>query len=102
MTSDTQERIRSGQAWLRLILMLVYFFVVFELAALLVGVSMLFQFFYRLFKGEDADRLLNFTADLNAFSYSALQFVTFNSDERPFPFCDWPAPDVSDDSSSRH
>ena len=42
MTSDTQERIRSGQVWLRLILMLVYFFVVFELVALLVGVSMLF------------------------------------------------------------
>ena len=45
---------------------------------------------------EDAERLQSFTQDLNTFIYSALQYVTFNTDEKPFPFCDWPAPDQSD------
>ena len=76
--------------------MLIYFLVVFEIALLLVGLSMLFQFFYRLIQGEDAERLQSFTQDLNAFIYSALQYVTFNTDEKPFPFCDWPAPDQTD------
>ena len=76
--------------------MLIYFLVVFEIALLLVGLSMLFQFFYRLIQGEDAERLQSFTQDLNAFIYSALQYVTFNTDEKPFPFCDWPAPDQPD------
>ena len=102
MSTDRQDRFRDGQVWVRLLLMLVYLFVVFELVALLVGIGMLFQFVYRLVKGEDAHRLKDFTADLNTFIYSALQYVTFNSDERPFPFCDWPAPSSSDDHSSRH
>ncbi|MBT7517600.1 MAG: DUF4389 domain-containing protein, partial [Acidiferrobacteraceae bacterium] len=53
-------------------------------------------------KGSQAERLHEFTADLNAFSYSVLQYLTFNSDERPFPFCDWPASTDQDDSSSHY
>ena len=58
---------------------------------------MLFQFFYRLIQGQDAERLHSFTQDLNSFIYSALQYVTFNTDEKPFPFSDWPAPDKAED-----
>ena len=102
MTSDTQIRLRSGQTWLRLVLVLIYFFVIFEVVVLLVGLAMVFQFFYRLVKGAEAERLRAFTGDLNTFRYAALQYVTFNSDERPFPFCDWPAPEEQDDSSIRY
>ena len=94
--TDIPRRFRDIHNWTRLGLMLVYFLVVFEIALLLVGLSMLFQFFYRLIQGEDAERLQSFTQDLNAFIYSALQYVTFNTDEKPFPFCDWPAPDQPD------
>ncbi len=94
--NDISRRLRDIQSWTRLGLMLVYFLVVFEIALLLVGLSMLFQFFYRLIQGQDAERLQSFTHDLNAFIHSALQYVTFNTDEKPFPFCDWPAPDQTD------
>ncbi len=78
--------------------MLVYFLAVFEIALLLVGVSMLFQFFYRLIQGQDAERLKSFSHDLNIFIHSVLQYVTFNTDEKPFPFCDWPAPGRANDA----
>ena len=97
MNSDVPKQFRSGQTWGRLVLMLVYFLAVFEIALLLVGLMMLFQFFYRLIQGQDAERLHSFTQDLNSFIYSALQYVTFNTDEKPFPFCDWPAPDKAED-----
>ena len=102
MTSEFSTRMRSGQTWLRLVLMIIYFFVVYTVVRLLVGISMLFQFVHQLVKGSRAERLYDFTADLNAFSYSVLQYLTFNSDERPFPFCDWPASTDQDDSSSHY
>ncbi|MHC8732695.1 DUF4389 domain-containing protein [Arenicellales bacterium IMCC56312] len=93
MSVDMRERVRSGSAWIRLLFMLLYFVVVFEIVLLLTGLSALFIFVARLVTGEDPDRLRNFSADLNAFTFSALQYVTFNSDQRPFPFSDWPAPE---------
>ena len=102
MTSELSTRMRSGQTWLRLALMIIYFFVVYTVVRLLVGISMLFQFVHQLVKGSQAERLHEFTADLNSFSYSVLQYLTFNSDDRPFPFCDRPAPNDQDDSSSHY
>ena len=49
-------------------------------------------------EGEDAERLQSFTGDLNTFVHATLQYITFNTDEKPFPFCDWPAPDKVDDA----
>ena len=102
MTSELSIRMRSGQTWLRLALMIIYFFIAYTVVRLLVGISMLFQFVHQLVKGSRAERLHDFTADLNAFSYSVLQYLTFNSDERPFPFCDWPAQNNQDDSSTHY
>tara|TARA_Y100000766_G_C18778992_1_gene542294 strand:- start:629 stop:931 length:303 start_codon:yes stop_codon:yes gene_type:complete len=90
MTDNFQNRIRSGQTWFRLLLALAYFFIVFEIIVILVGFSFVFQFLYRLIKGVDAEHLKNFTEKLNAFSYSSLDYLTFNSDDRPFPFNAWP------------
>tara|TARA_Y100001960_G_scaffold197627_1_gene206819 strand:- start:1109 stop:1417 length:309 start_codon:yes stop_codon:yes gene_type:complete len=98
MNTDIPRQFRHGQTWTRLVLMLVYFLAVFEIALLLVGVSMLFQFFYRLIQGQDAERLKSFSHDLNIFIHSVLQYVTFNTDEKPFPFCDWPAPGRANDA----
>ena len=76
MNTDVPKRFRSSQTWSRLALMLVYFLAVFEIALLLVGIMMLFQFFYRLIQGQDAERLHSFTQDLNSFIYSALQYLS--------------------------
>ena len=49
-----------------------------------------FQFLHQAIKGEPNERILSFTSQLNGFNYHALQYITFNIDERPFPFTDWP------------
>ena len=54
MTSEFSTRMRSGQTWLRLALMIIYFFVVYTVVRLLVGISMLFQFVHQLVKGSQA------------------------------------------------
>ena len=86
MAENLQTRLRSGYTWLRLFLGLAYFFVIFEIVFLLVGASFLFQFGYRLITGSDSGHLKNFTAKLNIFMFSTLNYLTFNSDDKPFPF----------------
>ena len=63
MTSELSIRMRSGQTWLRLALMIIYFFIAYTVVRLLVGISMLFQFVHQLVKGSRAERLDDFTAE---------------------------------------
>jgi hypothetical protein len=49
------------------------------------------QFGFVLITGERNQKLLDFGATLGKFIYQILQFVTFNSEEKPFPFADWPS-----------
>jgi hypothetical protein len=44
-----------------------------------------------LFTGATNARLREFGQSLAVFIYQIVLFVTFNSDERPFPFGPWPA-----------
>ena len=86
-------RLKRGDHWLRLVIALVYFGLLFYLVRILVGLALIVQFVLVAFVGETNRRLLDFTADLHRFSYHVLQFVTWNSDDRPFPFSDWPGPE---------
>ena len=60
---------------------------------ILIGASLVFQSVMVVVRGTVNPRLQRFTADLNRFCYSTLQYLTWNTDQRPFPFCDWPSPD---------
>ena len=35
--------------------------------------------------------LLNFGAQLSTFVYQIYHYLTFNTEQRPFPFSDWPS-----------
>jgi|TARA_Y100000588_G_scaffold135610_1_gene149173 hypothetical protein len=93
MSEQGQEVYRTGETWLRLLLMIVYFGLVFYLVKILIGASLVFQSVMVVVRGTVNPRLQRFTADLNRFCYSTLQYLTWNTDQRPFPFCDWPSPD---------
>ena len=93
MDEIAEPRLKRGDHWLRLIIALVYFGLLFYLVRILVGLAFIAQFLFVAFIGETNRRLLEFTSDLHCFSYHVLQFITWNSDDRPFPFSDWPAPE---------
>ncbi len=50
------------------------------------------QFFVALVNGVDNPNLRRFGETLCEYIYQALRFLTYNSDEKPFPFADWPQP----------
>jgi hypothetical protein len=76
-----------GETWLRGLMMLL-FWVLYGIAELVVGVVVLLQFLIVLFTGERNDRLLGFGERVSLYIYDVLRFVTFNSEQRPFPFSD--------------
>ena len=78
---------------IRLVIALVYFGLLFYLVKTVVGLVLLAQFILGIFAGQINRRLVDFTGDLNRFSYHVLQYLTWNSNDRPFPFSDWPGPD---------
>jgi hypothetical protein len=40
--------------------------------------------------GRPNDRLLVVGAQFSAYIYQVFRYLTFNSEQRPFPFSDWP------------
>ncbi|HLD64418.1 MAG TPA: DUF4389 domain-containing protein, partial [Pseudomonas sp.] len=88
MSEPTLQRESLG---LRVIWMLL-FTLVWQLAELLLGVVVLVQLGYRLFYGAPSASLLGFGDSLCQYLAQIGRFGTFNSDEKPWPFADWPTP----------
>ncbi|MGH8353343.1 MAG: DUF4389 domain-containing protein [Pseudomonas sp.] len=89
--SEPTEELQRESILLRILWMLV-FVVVWQLAELLLGGVVLLQLGYRLFYGAPSGRLLAFGDSLSQYLAQIGRFGTFNSDEKPWPFADWPTP----------
>jgi len=76
---------------LRIVWMLV-FLVVWYIANLVLGGVVLVQLGYRLFYGAPSGSLMSFGDSLSQFLAQIGRFGTFHSDQKPWPFADWPTP----------
>jgi hypothetical protein len=89
MDPNLKQRLTASATWLRGLFILV-FAVIFSISEILLAAVVVFQFLATLFAGETNARLRAFGLSLAAFVYQIVTFMTFNSDERPFPFGPWP------------
>jgi uncharacterized protein DUF4389 len=80
---------KERETWSRGLFMLL-FALVFWVAEFLLAMTAVFQFGFVLFTGRANERLLTFSDDLSRLFYQLVRYLTFNTDERPFPFADWP------------
>lgn len=65
-------------------------------ARLIVAVVVVVQFVIVLATGKDNQNLRNLGQGLGKWVYQAIMFLTFNSDNKPFPFDEWPVLDPSE------
>lgn len=89
MTQPTNQTVLSPEIWLRALFMIGFAIVNYLLRWVICGIAIV-QFIIVLVRGEPHDKLVNFSHSLSTFSYQILLFLTFSSDEKPFPFSDWP------------
>ena len=90
--SDNFERESIG---LRIVWMLV-FTLCWQVAATILGFVVLLQLGYRLFYTAPNASLLSFGDSLSQYLAQIGRFGTFNTDEKPWPFADWPTPRAPD------
>jgi Domain of unknown function (DUF4389) len=91
VNTELKQNLSSSDTWMRGLYMLI-FAVIYSITEFVIFAVVVFQFLATLFTGHRNQRLLDFGAALGTFVYQILQFVTYNSDEKPFPFGAWPQP----------
>lgn len=86
------KNLTSEYFWIRLFFMLVYLILV-EIAVSVLTLFIILQFLYRLFVGESQSDLFRFSSSLTKFVLQAYRFLTYQTEDKPFPFSDWPEAD---------
>ena len=81
------------ETWIRLLFVILFAFI-YTVGEIVLAALVVLQFGFKLITGECNDYLQQFSKGLTLFIYQILQYVTFNSDDQPFPFNDWPNPDT--------
>lgn len=95
MSQDYKANLTRSSIWMRLIYMII-FAVAFNVAEIVIFIVTIFQFLASLFTGEPNDRLVRFGRNLAKYIHQVIAFLTFATEERPFPFSSWPDEPDSD------
>ena len=93
--SEPTDNLQRESIALRIIWMLL-FTLAWQVAEVLLGFVVLLQLGYRLFYGAPNAGLLGFGDSLTQYLAQIGRFGTFNTDEKPWPFADWPTPRAPD------
>jgi len=99
MTEINAKAINERTIWLRGIYMLIYAFILW-IAKFVTGTVVVFQFLSVLFKGSTNPQLLALGQGLSIYTYQIMLYLTFNTEEHPYPLSAWPSKgikEISDD-----
>lgn len=89
MEERTRENMVDGSIWLRGLHM-VLFAIAYNVVEAMLALTAVFQFFSALITGKVNEPLLRFAKNGSLYIQEVLEFLTFNSEIRPFPFSEWP------------
>ncbi|WP_237059034.1 DUF4389 domain-containing protein [Microbulbifer sediminum] len=92
---ELKHNITSGNQWMRLLYM-VLFAVLLEIAGFVMLAVVVLQFLFSILTGGPNDNLRRLGDQIASFVYQTLQFLVYNTEEKPFPFAEWPESDIED------
>jgi hypothetical protein len=84
-----KSNLSVSQNWVR-ILYMILFLIIHSVAKSVVVLIVVTQAILKLFTSELNGALLNFSKNLNFFIFQTLEFLTYQTEEKPFPFSDFP------------
>ncbi len=89
--SPLEQNIKSRATWLRLLFMVI-FYALISLAGLVGTFVVVVGFFWVLFTGEVNQQLRQAGQAIASYMYEIIRYLTFNTDDKPFPFGgEWPS-----------
>ncbi len=84
------ENLKSRSTWIRLLFMLIVI-ALLAVSRLVVFPVVALQFLWVLFTAEANERLTAFGHSLALYTCEIIDYLTYNTDDKPFPFDnDWP------------
>ncbi|MDQ2075515.1 DUF4389 domain-containing protein [Marinimicrobium sp. ABcell2] len=93
-SEELKSNLTSGTHWLRLLFMVLFAFILY-VAVIVMAAVVVLQFLFSLITGRDNRNLREFGQSLAQYIYQTLRFLTYNREDKPFPFDDWPATEES-------
>jgi hypothetical protein len=88
MDQSLKEKLSAKSKWIRFVYML-FFLVVTFIVKLILWFITAFQFVVVLFTDHPNKIVLDFGDHLSNYIYQIFRFLSYNSDEKPFPFQPW-------------
>ena len=99
MDEQLKSNLTSSKHWIRLLFMIL-FALALQVASIVMTVLVVVQFLFALITGNDNLQLRKFGDALSIFIFDTLQFLIYKSEEKPFPFADWPDSKVVTDTGT--
>ena len=91
MTDDTATTVGKRSVWLRGLLMILMA-IAFQISGTLLAIGAIVQFVLALLSDGPNARLIAFGQSLGLYLRQIADFVSFATEEVPFPFSAWPSP----------
>ncbi|MGE3320185.1 MAG: DUF4389 domain-containing protein [Candidatus Berkiella sp.] len=90
LPENVKNSVKSKDHWIRGLYLVLFFFILYMVVFLLFFVG-IFQFVTNLFMNKSNKHLLTFGQSLGYYYHDMIQYVTYNSAKKPFPFSPWPS-----------
>ena len=88
--SDLEKNVTARSTWIRLFFMII-FALLYGLSRLVTAAVVVIQFFHVLLAGNINEQLKTFGHSLAIYSFEIVDYLTFNSETKPFPLDSaWP------------
>ncbi|CAA6813492.1 MAG: Unknown protein [uncultured Thiotrichaceae bacterium] len=87
-SKETMQQLRQPSKWLRIFYM-VLFAIAYSIAEIILTIIIIIQVILNLLTGTINERLRQFSSELSLYVYDTLRFLTYNTEDKPFPLSDW-------------
>ena len=87
------DQYEGSATWMR-VLFVVLFWIIFAITRFVIAAVAIGQCGFLIFTGKPNESLMQLGDSLSRYVNEILRFVTFNSDQRPFPFNEFPKSDL--------
>ena len=87
--ADIKSNLKNVNQWTR-ILYMTLFAVIFNVASFVIGAVIFAQALFAIVTGSQNDNVQKLASGLARFIYEIVNFLTYTTEEKPFPFNSWP------------
>jgi hypothetical protein len=89
MDDDTKENLSARGTWMRLVYMML-FAIAFYVSEFILVFVVVIQFLFKLISGAPLKALAQLGESLATYVYQIIVFMTFKTEDMPYPFAPWP------------